>query len=91
MKGNHFLQMGNLNGVDQMNKFNFEIERFIKQYYQKHDEEKAKSEKIITQTDADLGKLAKQSKSFEKDLESRIEKVDKWLANKQKQLEDYFE
>ena len=88
MKGNQFLIFLEL---IRLKKFNIEIERFIKQYYQKHDEEKAKSEKTIAQTDEDLGKLAKQSKSFEKDLEARIEKVDKWLADMQKQLENYFE
>ncbi|WP_078548013.1 hypothetical protein [Litchfieldia alkalitelluris] len=73
-----------------MQRLNKEMEDFFNNRYSDHEELKSEIEKWTQKTDKNLAKLEKQAASFESDFENRFERVDKWLAKKQKGLESKF-
>lgn len=70
-----------------MSKFEKEIERFVADYYKDHDEAKEKLDKWAAETDKGLNQLGKQAGEFEKELETRMEKLDQWFSKKQQELD----
>lgn len=74
-----------------MSKFEKEIERFVADYYKDHDEVKGKLDKWAAENEKGLNQLAIEAGKFEKELEARMEKLDRWFAKQQNELDKNLE
>ncbi|MCC3355674.1 hypothetical protein [Bacillus sp. REN16] len=74
-----------------MSKFEKEIERFVADYYKDHDEAKGNLDKWAAENEKGLRQLDTEARKFEKELETRMEKMEQWFSKKQKELDKNLE
>ncbi|THE09245.1 hypothetical protein E1I69_23175 [Bacillus timonensis] len=70
-----------------MNKFDKEIDRFMTDYSKDHEEAIGKLDKWAAENEKGLRQLDVQARNFERELEGKMEKLDRWFSKKQGELE----